>query len=263
MCCGRTWRSPAPFQVSLLETVVALRQRAGPIQAMTELRSQTDLGPTCAQAIVRHLAVADGVCHSCTGTLSGLMVGRCPTCQAVNYDQSGATPLVSFWDGQPIPEDVALRRSLRLNSAGIEDLGQLSCLRFLASHWDSLPRERRGWAAWLIQRASRNPEAQHFDSQVIAAWFLESASLSRRPLSNYATFEVTQMVRPWVAEGVSVSPNPIFGDVHEIGLASFCALVGGSDFYLDFQWGGRFGKGLQVRPTKDGRLQLRQDLWIS
>lgn len=264
--CRATWESPDPIDPAALERV-ALSARSGQtLDAMRLARSIFGLRLESAQALVRHLAASDRRCNLCNHPLTGGLVVPCSSCLSINYDFQGANPLCPALDDPTRRRVVPLRPTLQLGQETITEVHQLAFIRLIVLEWDALPRTSRGWGVWIVEHNDIPPDATEISRVPRSprrSWFLTESSVSHRNINEFARFDATQMSRPWDQATMSHVPNPIFGLVHEIGLSFFARYAEEDDFYFDYVWGGRHGRGFRCRVNSDGQVQLRETLWIS
>jgi hypothetical protein len=97
----------------------------------------------------------------------------------------------------------------------------------------------------------------------LQAWFLDKSGLDERSVWEFQRFAVTHGVQPWCGRILKETSLPISTGPHEIGLAAFAEYEDSTDVYLDWIWGGLWGRGWRIKLGADGEPVDYEDLWIS
>lgn len=95
------------------------------------------------------------------------------------------------------------------------------------------------------------------------AWFLDKNGMGERSVWEFRRFIVVHFEQPWCGRIWEEPSIPINTKRYEIGMAAFAQYEGGSDVYLDWVWGGLFGRGWRVKFGEDGVAVDYHALWIS
>ena len=95
------------------------------------------------------------------------------------------------------------------------------------------------------------------------AWFLDESGLKERSVWDYQWFHVFQFVQPWSSLWPNL-PNPALWGRHryEIGLVSFAPLEGQELIYVEYIWGGTYGRGDLMRVSEQGALECVENIMI-
>jgi hypothetical protein len=141
-----------------------------------------------------------------------------------------------------------------------------SCLSEIERIWRQTPDGRKPWGVWIAYHQPIRRDADYPDTDVIFAWFLSNEGLQQRGACAYVRFRIVQSGKHWSSGIYPIAPSPVFGKVHqmnEIGLASFAAVQDEPLVYLDFLWGGTYGRGDLYRIEHCGKITLDSRIWIA
>ena len=127
--------------------------------------------------------------------------------------------------------------------------------------WMSL--ESRPWGVWIREHEPVEAPGYDLTTSVLAAWFLDSGTLSVRTPSEFVRFYRMQGTRPWHS-GFQPPPAGLFRTgTHEIGLAGFALVADSDEVYFEWQFGGTFGRGSTYTIDDEGRLQMARPVYVS
>ena len=136
----------------------------------------------------------------------------------------------------------------------------------IRSEWESLPADSRPWGVWLRHYAPLAADTINLGINTgppLQAWFLDKVGLSERSVWEFQRFLVTHWVQPWCGRIWKERSLPVSTGAHEIGLAAFARYEDSSDVYLDWIWGGLWGRGWRIRLSANGEPVDYEGLWIS
>ena len=132
--------------------------------------------------------------------------------------------------------------------------------------WMSLPDGSRPWGVWLRYYAPIATDIDHIGTNTsvpLQAWFLDKDGISERSVWEYQRFLVVHWEQPWCGRIWKERSLPISTGTYEIGLAAFAPYEDSSDVYLDWIWGGLWGRGWRVKLGANGEPADYEGLWIS
>jgi hypothetical protein len=139
-------------------------------------------------------------------------------------------------------------------------------LELITEEWESLSERFKPMAGvWIRQYAPMPLELDEVNDQTMfphAVWFLDETGLRQESIWKWRRFLVIHWQQPWCSR-VGKEPSGIFGHPHEIGLTAFAPYLESDRFYVEMQWGGRFGSGWQVVVNDYGRAQRKLKTWVS
>jgi hypothetical protein len=106
------------------------------------------------------------------------------------------------------------------------------------------------------------------DTFVVNAWLLSERGIEKRKAQDFVRFvavhsgqHLRSETRPPPAKGVF---NNRPSHTHTIGLAAFAPIQNLEAIYLEFIWGGTFGRGSEYRfDAKMNFLECLRNLWLS
>jgi hypothetical protein len=138
-------------------------------------------------------------------------------------------------------------------------------LKLITEDWNSLTATYKPAVVWIRQYPPMPPERDDINDQTMfpqAVWVLDMHGLRQESVWKWRRFVVVHWQQPW-CNTVPKEPSAIFGHPHEIGLTAFAPYLESGTFYVETQWGGRFGSGWQVQINEHGKVQRKHQLWIS
>jgi hypothetical protein len=143
-----------------------------------------------------------------------------------------------------------------------------ACLDRLVAMWEQLPRETRPDGFWVAEHQVIHDHEHPNASPVIGAWYADAAGLHRRNPMDLVRFLHIQDGRLWYPNTPFIQKSPAFDRrdnlMHLIGIAHIGPTTESNVYYVDYQWGGRFGRGMLFRyHPEDGRFMGLADVWIS
>ena len=143
-----------------------------------------------------------------------------------------------------------------------------ACLDRLVALWEQLPRETRPDGFWVAGHDTIQ-DFEHPDlSPVNAAWYVDATGIHQRSPFDLLRFLHIQDGETWFPNSPFIHKSPAFACrdnlMHAIGIAHFGPTAESNVYYVDYQWGGRFGRGMLFRHhPEDGRFMGLADVWIS
>jgi hypothetical protein len=143
-----------------------------------------------------------------------------------------------------------------------------ACLDRLIALWEQLPREQRPDGFWVAQH-ERIHDFEHADaSPVNAAWYVDATGIHRRTLHDFLRFMCIQDGGAWYSSVPAIQAFAAFncrdGLMHAIGIAHTGPTEESNVYYVDYQWGGLWGRGMLFRyHPEDGRFIGLSNVWIS
>jgi hypothetical protein len=136
-------------------------------------------------------------------------------------------------------------------------------LSIVRRRWLELEPERRPKGVWISYREPISPDiVEGITTPVIEAWFLDERGITRRDVWEFLRFYTVHCVQPWCGRTFP-ERDPIFGRVHEFGLATFADYRGSADIALETVWGNLHGRGWRYKINDQGRIELVGLQWLS
>lgn len=138
-------------------------------------------------------------------------------------------------------------------------------LELIVEEWKSLSEQFKPAAAWIRRYPSVPLELDEINDHTMfpqAVWFLDSGGLRQESIWKWRRFLTVHWEQPGCSTLLK-EPNPIFGDPHEIAFAAFAPYLESDRFYVEMQWGGRFGSGWQIAINEQGKAQRKLKIWVS
>ncbi len=124
------------------------------------------------------------------------------------------------------------------------------------------------WGVWIRQFAALPPEADSANctyedalSRIRAVWFLDERGLATHGVWEHHRYVTVHFRRPWTVLWVETS-LPSSHLYNPIGTATIAPYEDSDDWYLDYQWGGLFGRGYRVKVGVSGAIGL-SEIWTS
>lgn len=148
---------------------------------------------------------------------------------------------------------------------GLEDSVVSSVLiEFVRTAWFDLSADMRPALVYIRAVAPREGSPDDIvcvQGDVVKVWRFNAQEVVPVPLWDYERFASLHFNPLW--NSTQVAPSAIWGPgTHEIALSTLCEFPHAQEYYLDYQWGGRYGRGLAL--TLDGTTISRvRDLWRS
>jgi hypothetical protein len=127
--------------------------------------------------------------------------------------------------------------------------------------WLSL--ESRPWGVWIREHTPVGAPDYALITDVQAAWFLDSGTISIRSPSEFVRFHTIHGTQPWHSGMWPVASEIFRPGTHEIGLAGFAPVAGSELFYFEWQFGGGFGRGSTYTLDSTGCLRVAEAIYIS
>lgn len=147
---------------------------------------------------------------------------------------------------------------------------QTFCLNFIIQEWKDMrmffaKENKTPEGAWVCQFEPMQTSDEYPNDKIHTlshTWYLTSDGLEKRNPWDYANFSAMHITQLWSSGSVRV-PSGIFNrGFHEIAISRF-ALYEGTDLaYLDFAWGGLFGRGYKL-DCSDLQNITKLELWKS
>jgi hypothetical protein len=139
-------------------------------------------------------------------------------------------------------------------------------LERIESEWRSLPSEYQPWGIWIREYAPIQNDVTHgvgYKKVPQNVWFLTKDGISERSIWEFERFRTVQFEQPWCKrmfhEPLALQSKRTF----EIGLTAFAQYEDTLNAYLEFTWGGLWGRGWRMTFDENGTLINSKDLWIS
>jgi hypothetical protein len=143
-----------------------------------------------------------------------------------------------------------------------------ACLDRLVALWEELPREARPDGFWVAEHEVIRDFEYPNISPVNAAWYVDATGIHRRTLQDFLRFVRVQDGRTWLSHSPFIQTFAAFNCrknlMHAVGIAHIGPTPESNVYYVDYQWGGLFGRGMLLRyHPEDGRFMGLANLWIS
>ena len=138
-------------------------------------------------------------------------------------------------------------------------------IELITEEWFSLPEKFKPAATWIRKYPPVPLDLDEVNDTTMSpelVWFLDESGLRQESIWKWRRFLVIHWQQPWCSS-ICKEPSDIFGNPHEIGLAAFAPYLDSDMFYVEMQWGGRFGSGWQVVINKHGKAQRKLKTWVS
>jgi hypothetical protein len=142
---------------------------------------------------------------------------------------------------------------------------EAALLRRIAIEWRRVQEDGRPWGVWVRRYAPVPPDfdGSRFRELPERAWFLTEEGMTVQSPWAYRRFEVVQGGRLWCLR-FWPEPNPLFStQLHHIGSAAFAPYRDLKGVYLEWQWGGLWGRGWRCTFSPAGTVIFSQELWVS
>ncbi|MBS1795655.1 MAG: hypothetical protein JSS81_17500 [Acidobacteria bacterium] len=126
------------------------------------------------------------------------------------------------------------------------------------------------WGVWIREYRAAGAEQSGFRIDAVPqnVWFLDKKGFRRKPPNDFQRFLLVQTGRLWNDgffggfESVVWSRGDRF--FHELGLAAFAPVEDAKNlYYLEYIWGGRFGRGHCVDIGRGLRHAVWKNVWVS
>ncbi|MFZ6679079.1 hypothetical protein [Undibacterium sp. Tian12W] len=145
---------------------------------------------------------------------------------------------------------------------------QQACLNEIRKIWLEAEENMRPYSVWIAEHSPVSKDCAHADTQVCHAWLMDHDGIAKRSASDYVRFRTVQSGVHWNSLTIPALPSAIFNDrpfrIHSIGLASFAPVSESELIYLDFIWGGTFGRGAHYQFDEEKQwIVCVKNVWIS
>lgn len=141
-------------------------------------------------------------------------------------------------------------------------------LDLVESEWNQIACESRPESIWVREYPPLPTDAMMIPvipelAIPVAVWFIDHKG--RRPESISKWLRITAVKRFEIEELHILSPFPLTvgGNTFTMGVAAFATYLGTDRFYIETQWGPRWGLGSIAHITPDGAANRIQDVWRS
>lgn len=143
-----------------------------------------------------------------------------------------------------------------------------ACLDRLVALWEQLPREARPDGFWVAEHEVIHDLEHPNSSPVKAAWYVDAKGIHRRTLQDFLRFVHVQDGKTWFSHSPFIQTFAAFNCrgnlMHAVGIAHIGLTPESNVCYVDYLWGGRFGRAMLFRyHPEDGRFMGLADIWIS
>ena len=143
-----------------------------------------------------------------------------------------------------------------------------ACLAEIAQAWRNAPEGLRPDTAWIAQYQPVPAGTRQPDTSVLKAWLLGALGIESRPVDEYLRFLTDQYGSDRQSGIFAPMPSGVFnnrpGLTHTSGLAAFAPVQDADLIYLDYIWGGLFGRGAEYRYEAAAKaLECVQTVWTS
>ncbi len=121
--------------------------------------------------------------------------------------------------------------------------------------WISTQNRMRPWGVWIVEHESLPNQTYELTSDVRNAWFLSDDGIKEMGAWSYVRYLIVQSGKYWYT-GCGPCPSNIFSERlrNEIGISGFAKYQNFDDFYLEWQFGGVFGRGYRYSRNSKGIL---------
>lgn len=145
---------------------------------------------------------------------------------------------------------------------------QQVCLDEIHQLWLEAEENMRPYSVWIAEHSPVSKNCEHPDTPVCHAWFMDRDGIVKRSASDYSRFMTVQSGVHWNSLRFPVLPSAVFNDrsscIHSIGLASFAPVRESELIYLEFIWGGKFGRGAHYKFDEKRQIVLcEKNVWVS
>lgn len=145
---------------------------------------------------------------------------------------------------------------------------QRACLDEIHKLWLEAEENMRPYLVWIAEHSPVSKDCEHPDTPVCHAWLMDRDGLVKRSASDYVRFMTVQSGVYWNSLGFPVLSSAIFNDrpscTYSIGLASFASVRESELIYLEFIWGGKFGRGAHYKFDEERQIVLCvENAWVS
>jgi hypothetical protein len=143
-----------------------------------------------------------------------------------------------------------------------------ACLAEVRRAWTASAEGLRPDTAWIAEYLPVPAGTRQPDTSVVKAWLLSKAGIERRPADEYVRFLTVHYGLHWHSGIFAPMPSGVFnnrpGYTHTIGLAAFAPVEDSELIYLDYIWGGMFGRGAEYRYDAQAKaLECVKTIWTS
>jgi len=149
-------------------------------------------------------------------------------------------------------------------------------LQRIEAEWGSLGPTVSGdtsepppWGVWIRLFAPLPPDADSIGytydemlSRLQAVWFLDEQGLRTQSVWAYHRFVTVHHRQLWCNRLFECS-LPTGKIYHQIAEATIAPYQNSSDWYMDYQWGSRYGLGGRLVMDDNGAIHGRDRLWVS
>ena len=141
---------------------------------------------------------------------------------------------------------------------------QKACLFEIQRLWLGAEEPMRPNTAWIAEHQPVPPDTNNATTPVVKSWLLSERGIEQRTAADYVRLITVHSGTHWASGNVQPPSTGVFGRVHSIGLAAFAHIENSDRIYLDFAWGGLFGRGAEYRfDLQTKAVELVRDFWVS
>lgn len=137
-------------------------------------------------------------------------------------------------------------------------------IEFIRKAWLEVAIDSRPWLVYVsavIPQTGSPDKCLWVHGEVISAWRFDERGIVPVRVWDYERFASLHFNPLW--NSARIAPSAIFGPrTHEIGIATLCEFPDTKEYYVDYHWGGRYGRGFAV--TVEGHcIKSVRELWRS